>query len=602
MTPAETALLTSQRSASSGRLSPQPGLSDGDAAGLAAELRRVLHGEVRFDAGSRALYATDGSNYRQVPIGVVVPIDAEDVVAAVAACERWGAPFLSRGGGTSLAGQCCNVAVVCDLSKHLRGIVELDAAGRWARVQPGLVLDDLRDAAERHGLTFGPDPATHNRCTLGGMIGNNSCGVHSEMAGKTEDNVLELEVLTYDGLRLRVGRTAEAEIAEIIAGGGRRGEIYLRLRALRDRYADLIRKRYPAIPRRVSGYNLPQLLPENGFDLAKALVGTEGTCVTVLEATVRLVASPPARSVVVLGYPEVFDAGDDVPEILAAGPIGLEGLDDRLVAGMQRQGLQAASVALLPPGRGWLLVELGGGDRGESDAKARALMAALARRPSPPTMRLCADATEAARLWKVRESGLAATARAPGQEDSWEGWEDSAVPPAEVGRYLRALRRLYDRYGYTGALYGHFGQGCIHTRIDFDLLSAAGIAKYRAFMGEAADLVLSFGGSLSGEHGDGQARAELLPKMFGPELVLAFREFKSIWDPGVEDEPGEGGRPLPDGREPAPRPRLRSAAAPDPFQIRGRRSRQLRSRDAALRRRRRMPQGARPAPCARATW
>ena len=252
---------------------------------------------MRFDAGSRALYSTDASNYRQVPIGVVIPRTIDDVVAAIAVCRRHGAPVLARGGGTSLAGQCCNVAVVLDFSKHLNGIVELDPGKRRARVQPGLVLDDLRDAAEAHGLTFGPDPATHNHCTLGGMIGNNSCGVHSVMAGKTDDNVEELEVLTYDGLRLRVGPTTEEELQRFVRAGGRRGEIYGRLRDLRDRYAPLIRERFPPIPRRVSGYNLPDLLPENGFHVARALVGTEGTCVTVLEATVCLVPSPrPASS------------------------------------------------------------------------------------------------------------------------------------------------------------------------------------------------------------------------------------------------------------------------------------------------------------------
>ena len=259
---------------------------------LAAELRDAIAGEVRFDAGARALYATDASNYRQVPIGVVTPRTVEDVVATVAACRRHGAPVLARGGGTSLAGQCCNVAVVLDFSRHLNRILALDPERRLARVEPGLVLDTLRDAAEEHGLTFGPDPATHNRCTLGGMIGNNSCGVHSVMAGKTDDNVEALEVLTYDGLRLTVGATGEEELAGLAAEEGRRGEIYRRLVALRDRCAPLIRARYPKIPRRVSGFNLDQLLPENGFHVARALVGSEGTCVTVLAATVAARPQP----------------------------------------------------------------------------------------------------------------------------------------------------------------------------------------------------------------------------------------------------------------------------------------------------------------------
>ena len=291
--------------------------SDVDAHGLAAELRRHVRGEVRFDDGSRALYATDGSNYRQVPIGVVIPRNVDDIMATVAAARHYGAPVLARGGGTSLAGQCCNVAVVMDLSKYMHRILDLDPAHKRARVQPGVVLDDLRDAAERYHLTFGPDPSTHNHCTLGGMIGNNSCGVHSVMAGKTDDNIEELEILTYDGTRMRVGETVDDELENEMRAGGRRGEIYRGLKALRDRYADLIRRSYPDIPRRVSGYNLPWLLPEKGFHVARALVGSECTCVTVLEATVRLVASPPVRSLLVLGYRDVYTAGDHIMEVLA---------------------------------------------------------------------------------------------------------------------------------------------------------------------------------------------------------------------------------------------------------------------------------------------
>ena len=506
---------------------------------LAAELRAAIAGEVRFDAGSRALYSTDASNYRQVPIGVVIPRTIEDVVETLAVCRRRGAPVLARGGGTSLAGQCCNVAVVMDFTKHLRRIVELDPVARRARVEPGLVLDELRDAAEKHGLTFGPDPATHNHCTFGGMIGNDSCGVHSVMAGKTDDNVEELEILTYDGLRLRVGATSEEELQRLARAGGRRGEIYRRLRELRDRYAPLIRERFPDIPRRVSGYNLPWLLPEHGFHVARALVGSEGTCVTILEATVRLVPSPRHRVLVVLGYPDAYEAADHVPEILEHGPIGLEGIDDVLVEDMKKKDLHPQNVKLLPAGRGWLLVELGGETREEAGGRARRLMEALRGKADAPSMKIFDDPQEAKTVWTVRESGLGATARVPGEPDTWEGWEDSAVAPEKLGGYLRELRKLHQKYGYRGALYGHFGQGCVHTRNDFDLVTAPGIAKFHAFLHEAADLVLRFGGSLSGEHGDGQSRAELLPKMFGDELIGAFREFKAIWDPDGRMNPGK---------------------------------------------------------------
>ncbi|MBP7148349.1 MAG: FAD-binding oxidoreductase [Acidobacteria bacterium] len=505
---------------------------------LARALERAVDGEVRFDDGSRALYATDASNYRLVPIGVVVPATIDDVVATVALANQFDAPVLARGGGTSLCGQCCNVAVVIDFSKHLRKILEIDTAARTARVQPGVRLDELRAAAEEHGLTFGPDPATHKYCTLGGMIGNNSCGVHSVMAGRTADNVESLEVLTYDGLRLTAGRTDDAALEELCRDPGPRGGLHRSLRALRDRVGPLVRSRYPQIPRRVSGYNLDELLPENGFHLARALVGSEGTCVTVLEATLRLVPSPRTRSLLVLGYHDVYAAADDIEEILEAQPIGCEGIDDVLVGYMKKIGLHVAELRMLPAGNGWLLVEFGGDDKRESDDRARALMDRLRRRGHAPAMKLYDDPLAEAHIWEVRESGLGATAHVPGEPVTWEGWEDSAVPPERLAEYLRALRGLFHKFNYQGALYGHFGQGCVHTRINFDLVTQEGIRTFENFLGEAADLVVSLGGSISGEHGDGQSKAALLPRMFGSELVDAFREFKHTWDPRGRMNPG----------------------------------------------------------------
>jgi FAD/FMN-containing dehydrogenase/Fe-S oxidoreductase len=514
-------------------------MTDGDAKALAGELRSKVRGEVRFDDGSRALYATDSSNYRQVPIGVVIPKDVEDVVATIAACRGHGAPVLTRGGGTSLAGQCCNVAVVVDMSKSLRRIRDLDPHRRIATVEPGVVLDALRNAAEKFHLTFAPDPSTHAQCTLGGMIGNNSCGVHSVMAGKTVDNVESLEILTYDGARMQVGSTEEAELERIIREGGRRGRIYERLRSLRDRYADLVRARYPKIPRRVSGYNLDQLLPENGFNVARALVGTEGTCVTMLAAEVRLVPSPPARSLLVLAYPDIATAADHVLEILAAKPIGLEGLAGSVIENMRRRRMRLEDIALLPEGGAWLLVEFGAATTQEADDRARELMEALKKQSVPPGMCLFSDRRIAKRVWEMREIALSVTSETLSGKRAWAGWEDAAVAPAVLGDYLRDFQKLLDAYGYQSALYGHFGDGCIHSRSDFDLTSEAGIEKFRAFMSDAADLVVRHGGSLSGEHGDGQARAELLPRMFGEELVEAFREFKAIWDPDGKMNPGK---------------------------------------------------------------
>jgi FAD/FMN-containing dehydrogenase/Fe-S oxidoreductase len=504
---------------------------------LERDLRASVKGEVRFDDGSRALYATDASNYRQVPIAVVIPLDADDVVATVAACRKHDAPVLSRGGGTSLCGQSCNVAVLIDFSKHMHRVLEIDVHARTALVEPGCVLDDLREQAAPHGLTFAPDPATHTHNTLGGMIGNNSCGPHSVMGGETVHNVIELEILTYDGLRTWVGGPGTVERLRRL--GARGAQIAADLQALVERHADRIREKFPPIPRRVSGYNLPALLPENGLDVAKSLVGSEGTCIVVLQARLRLLPNPRFRSVVVLGYESVADAADDVPAVMRAGPIALEGMDDRLVEDILTSHIQVQGMDLLPPGKGWLIVEFGGDTPEEAQSRARALTDSLCRRDKPPAVKFVTDPRQEHHIWKIRESGLGATAHVPDKPITWEGWEDSSVPPENLGRYLRELRALFDRYGYGCDLYGHFGQGCVHTRIDFDLESRPGIDKFQRFLHEAAQLVVSLGGSISGEHGDGQSKAELLPIMFGPELVRAFEEFKAIWDPRNRMNPGK---------------------------------------------------------------
>jgi FAD/FMN-containing dehydrogenase/Fe-S oxidoreductase len=510
-----------------------------DVSALEAALRRHLRGEVRFDSGSRAVYATDGSNYRQVPIGVVVPRDKEDVLATVALCRDHRAPLLARGGGTSLAGQCCNAAIVMDFSKYMSRILEIDPARRIARVEPGVVLDNLRAAAEKHHLTFAPDPATHDRCTLGGMIGNNSCGVHSIMAGKTDDNIEALEILTYGGHRLHVGATSPDDFERFVREGGRRAEIYTGLKSLADRYGEQVRRQFPNIPRRVSGYNLNHLLPESGFHVARALVGSEGTCVTILEATCRLVESPPARVLLVIGWPDVYICADHVPQIMEHRPIGLEGFDDIVVNASRHKGINLDAIAMLPEGCGWLMVEFGANTTAEAEAQARNLMETLERSAAPPNMRMFTDPRQAKRIWDVRESSLGVTAHVPGEPLRWEGFEDSAVGPEKLGAYLRDLRKLMQDHHYDGSFYGHFGHACVHTRMDYDLESTEGIGKFRRFMEEAADLVVRYGGSISGEHGDGQSRGELLPKMFGPELMQAFREFKSLWDPDWKMNPGK---------------------------------------------------------------
>ena len=505
---------------------------------LEEQLKSTMRGEVHFDMGFRAMYAADSSNYRQLPIGVIVPRDAADVEAALAACRATGAAVLPRGAGTSLAGQCANVAVIFDYSRYMNQLASIDVGAKLAIVEPGIVLDRLREAAEVHHLTYAPDPATHSRCTLGGMIGNNSCGVHGLLGGKVSDNVEKLEIVLYDGTRMTVGRTSPAELNAAIRAGGRAGQIYAGLLSLRDRYANLIEEKFPRIPRRVSGYNLDQLLPENGFHVARALVGTEGTCVTILSATLNLASSPPFRVLTALSFPDAFLAADAVPRTLEHGPIGLEGFDGMLVGFMRRKNLAVEDVALLPPGGGFLLVEMGAWSTEEAQQKAEALARDAQTWPAAPQARIY-NAAEAARVWFVRESALGATVFVPGEPEGWEGWEDAGVPPDQLGAYLRKIAALMNEYGYRSPMYGHYGQGCVHMRINFDFQSEKGLRDFREFIDRAADLVLSFGGSLSGEHGDGQARGALLPKMFGPELMQAFREFKALWDPDNRMNPGK---------------------------------------------------------------
>ncbi len=468
------------------------------------------------------------------------PKSVEDVVAVHGVCRNHGAPVLPRGAGTSLSGETVNEAVVIDCSRHLTWIGEADDRTRLIRAQPGAVNEKVNERAGHAGLVFGPDPSTHGYCTIGGNVGNNSCGMHSVQAAfegdgaRTSDNVHSLDVLTYRGQRLRVSRGK-------IEGPGAAG-LTSKLEALRDRYASLIRERFVDIPRRVSGYNLDELLPENGFNVARALVGTEGTCVTVLEATLQLIPKHDAHSLLVLGYADHFAAADAVPAVLECGPLtGLEGFDRHFVEEQQAEGLNRGALSLLPRGDGWLLAEFGGRTQDEARRRAEQALASLS-----PLAYVVHDAEDVQHeLAEVREVGLASASFPPGGRDRFTGWEDGAVPPERLGDYLRGLDELLRRHGYTTSLYGHFGQGCVHTRIDFELGTQEGRKNFRSFLESAADLVSSLGGSLSGEHGDGQALAELLPRMYGDELVEAFREFKSIWDPDWKMNPGKVVRPNP---------------------------------------------------------
>ncbi|MFH9350388.1 FAD-binding and (Fe-S)-binding domain-containing protein [Kitasatospora sp. NPDC017646] len=512
-----------------------------DLPALEEALREAVDGEVRFDAGSLGAYATDGSNYRQVPLAVVVPRTVEAGATAVAVCSRFAAPVLSRGGGTSLGGQCTNTAVVIDWTKYCNRLVSVDPQARTCVVEPGIVLDELNRQLAEHGLKFGPKPSTHTHCALGGMIGNNSCGASAQAYGKTVDNIRRLEVLTYGGARFWAGPTSAEDYAHIVAEGGPQAALYRGLKDIAGRNMAAIRRRYPKIPRRVSGYNLDSLLPENGFDVAKALVGSEGTLVTVLRAELELVEVPAAEALLALGFDDICQAADAVPDLLEhSRPSQLEAIDGRMAQLMREEHAYLDSLDRLPEGDSWLLLQFTGDTKEQADAQARELLRALGRDEDDPSVALSDDPVREQEMLKAREAGLGVTARPPDGSETWEGWEDSAVAPGKLGDYLRDLERLFDRYGYQQAsLYGHFGQGCVHTRIPFELRAGKGVEAFRAFLCDAADLVASYGGSLSGEHGDGQARGELLPRMFGQELVDAMGEVKALFDPGNRMNPGK---------------------------------------------------------------
>ncbi|MEU7409695.1 FAD-binding and (Fe-S)-binding domain-containing protein [Streptomyces sp. NPDC042638] len=486
-----------------------------DLAGLGDALRKAVRGEVGFDATARALVTMDASNYRRVPLGVVAPRDADDVAAVLEVCRARGVPVVARGGGTSIAGQATGTGVVLDFTRHMTGLLELDPGSRTAVVQPGLVLDRLQEAAAPHGLRFGPDPSTHSRCTLGGMIGNNACGSHSVAWGTTADSVRELSVTTARGRRLRLGpgwagapdglrELAEAELARLRTG-------------------------FPELPRRISGYALDALLPEKGADVARSFCGSEGTLGILTEAVVRLVENPRARALAVLAYADEGAAAEAAAGLLPLRPLTVEGMAADLVP----------AGAGLPGGGAWLFVETGG----ETAAEARARAGKIVRAADAVGALVVTDAAAQRALWRIREDASGTATRMPDGTEAWPGWEDCAVPPARLGGYLRDFRALLAAHGLRGTPYGHFGDGCVHVRIDFDLLTATGVGRFRRFSEELADLVVSHGGSLSGEHGDGQARAELLPRMYGEETVALFERAKAVWDPDDLLNPGMLVRP-----------------------------------------------------------
>ncbi|MEU6395197.1 FAD-binding and (Fe-S)-binding domain-containing protein [Streptomyces sp. NPDC046939] len=487
--------------------------------GVEKVLRRVVRGDVDFGVGARALHTMDASNYRRVPLGVVAPRDGDDVRAVLALCAERGVPVVGRGGGTSIAGQATGAGVVVDFTRYMNRVLDIDPAARIARVQPGLVLDRLQKTAAPHALRFGPDPSTHSRCTLGGMIGNNACGTHSVAWGTTADNVVALDVAAGDGTPYRLGKSWDG------APRGLRELVARELGTIRTGFAP-----YAGLPRRISGYAVDALLPEHGTDLARFFCGGEGTLGLVTEATVRLVEAPGATALAVLGYGDEGAAAEAAAGLLPYGPLTVEGMAADLVPPYGTG---------LPEGGAWLFVEAGGATR----AEARAAAERIVRAADVHDALIVDDPAGQRALWRIREDASGTATRMPDGSEAWPGWEDCAVPPARLGAYLREFRGLLREHGLRGTPYGHFGDGCIHVRIDFDLLTEAGVGRFRRFSEELAALVVAHGGSLSGEHGDGQARAELLPTMYGPELVTLFEQVKGVWDPGDVLNPGMLVRP-----------------------------------------------------------
>ncbi|WP_170837881.1 FAD-binding and (Fe-S)-binding domain-containing protein [Streptomyces sp. TP-A0874] len=528
----------------------RPHARGAEAADLARALARAVRGEVRFDTAERVVYSHDASNYRQMPLGVVLPADAADVRAATAVCREHGVPVVARGAGTSIGGQAIGPgAVVLDYRRHVNRVLSVDPERRTARVEPGTVLDDLQAAARPFGLRFGPDPSTHSRCTIGGMIGNDACGSHSVAWGRTADNVESLDLLLADGTELTVGGPATPEERRRLRSlPGREGELHRALQDLAGDNLSLLRQGFPTLPRRVSGYALDALLPERGYDLARALTGSEGTCALLLGATVRLVEAPAARVLLVAGYPDETAAADAVPSLLPLRPLTLEGMAADLVAALVAAGPRPPALDRLPDGGAWLFMEVGGDSPEAAEEAARALASAV-RSERGATAAVLTDAGEQRQLWAIREAAAGIVTRLPDGSEAWPGWEDSAVPPEHLGAYLRDLRKLMAGFGFQGVPFGHFGEGCVHLRVDFPLTEAGGRDVFRRFMEEAADLVASHGGSLSGEHGDGQARAELLPRMYPPEIIDLFGRFKRIWDPENLLNPGNLVDPRPLDRD-----------------------------------------------------
>ncbi|MFS3129826.1 FAD-binding and (Fe-S)-binding domain-containing protein [Nocardioides sp. Bht2] len=488
---------------------------------LRAALRRAGVDDVRDDAASRAAYTSDASLYRVPPRLIAFPRNAEQVAAAIEVAREHRVPLTPRGAGTSVAGNAIGPGIVLDVSKHLDRIIAIDTQARTARVQPGVVQADLQRAAAPFGLRFGPDPSTASRCTIGGMIGNDACGSRSLAYGRTADNVEALSLITGTGAELITSRTT-----------GHRGfaPARLALGELIDTHLSVLRTEFGRFPRQVSGYALQHLLPEHGRDLTRALVGSEGTLGVVTEATVRLIPEPRHRVLVVLGYPEMVTAAEAVPGLLTHEMTACEGLDSRIVDVVRAR----RAVPELPDGQAWIFAELAG----ESPTELEARAARLARDSATRHHRTVIDPVEMKALWAIRADGAGLAGRSPAGYPAWPGWEDAAVPPENLAGYLRGFQALLEDHQLTAMPFGHFGEGCVHVRLDFPLEAPDAAQRVTAFAEAAADLVAEHGGSLSGEHGDGRARSALLDRMYSAEAIALFGAVKELFDPLALLNPG----------------------------------------------------------------
>ncbi|WP_278757291.1 FAD-binding and (Fe-S)-binding domain-containing protein, partial [Corynebacterium stationis] len=491
--------------------------------------KKMARSGMREDMTTRAAYSSDASIFRRIPKAVIEPKSADDIRDGIEIAKQRGWSIISRGGGTSVAGNAIGTGLIIDTSRYFNRILDIDVENRTATVEPGVVCDGLRDAVAEFGLTYGPDPSTHSRCTIGGMVANNACGSHSVAYGTAAENLVSVTLMLANGEEVTFDGSGVSD-----AG------IDKQLHQLVDANADLIDTELGRFPRQVSGYGLHYLLDKHGFDAAKAIAGSEGTVGVITKMTVKLVEVPKVKALAVLAFETVYDAASAAAELRLPGVATIEGMGGDLLDALRSKRGQEKAGGNLPgnrkgiPAGGWLYCEVGGDTLAEAEALAETVAASV---DTVDTV-VVSNPQEMRELWRIREASAGVVTRLPDGGEAWPNWEDSAVPPENLADYLRDLYALMDKYSLRGIPFGHFGEGCVHVRISFDFGSDEGVAIFKKFMNEAAELVSSYGGSLSGEHGDGRARSALLDRMYSEEMRDLFKKFKNILDPDGLFNPG----------------------------------------------------------------